>query len=183
MNTCTLVVTGAPLTARCVDLAATLVAGGWETTVVATPSASAWLDAAAIETESGQHPLSEQRAPGQPKRNAPPTAVIVCPATFNTVAKSALGIADSYAHGVICESVGARIPTFFVPMINDKLWNHPALAGHLSRLASAGVQFIDPSNGRPDLAAVPSGTGDALVAAFDPEWVLARLNQHTSPPD
>jgi len=171
------------LTARCAALATALAAGGWETTVVATPSASAWLDADAVEAGTGHRPLSEQRAPGQPKRSAPPTVVIVCPATFNTIAKSALGIADSYAHGVICEAIGARTPTLVVPMINDKLWHHPALAGHLSQLATAGVQFIDPTSGGPDVAAVPSGTGDAVVSGFDPEWVLARLTKHTSQPD
>src|SRR5262245_58695378 len=93
----TLVVGGAPLTARTPDLLGALVGEGWQPVVVATPSASAWLDVDAVTRLVGEPPQDSFRAPDQPKRGVPPAAVVLCPATFNTVNKAAAGAADTYA--------------------------------------------------------------------------------------
>lgn len=181
-NSCTLVVTGAPLTSRCPDVAGTLQEDGWRVNVVATPSAAPWLDADAVEAVTGQLPLSGQRQPTEAKRGGEglPAVVVVCPATFNTIAKAALGIADSYAHGVLCEAIGAGVPVLCVPMINDRLWGHPALAAHLATLSSAGVEFLHLADGGTRLSAVPSGTGGDLVAAFDPDWVVSGVRRRVT---
>ena len=55
--------------------------------VVATPAAMNWIDAQRVEQATGFPVLTEQRQPRQTKRLPPPTQVIVCPATFNTVNK------------------------------------------------------------------------------------------------
>jgi hypothetical protein len=46
-------------------------------------------------------------------------------------------------------------------------------------LAHAGVTLIDPHTGRSRPAAVSSGTGQHLTAAFDPSWLVGAL----PPPD
>lgn len=169
-----LVVCGAPLAARCHDVAARAVEAGWMVRVVATSSAMSWVDAAQVEKVTGFSVLMEQRQPGQAKRFPPPAQVIVCPATFNTVNKLASGIMDTYPTGLLCEALASRTPMTIAPMVNNRLWPHPAWQRNLDMLAAAGVRFVDIHTGhagRP--AAVRSGTGVEIVAAFDPAWVLA----------
>lgn len=169
-----LVVSGAPLAARTPNIARALVDEGWDVSVVATDSAAPWLDEDQIRVVTGQPSRSQQRTPDQPK--APrPAAVVACPATFNTVNKLATGIADSYATSLLCESLGAGVPIVAVPMVNDRLWPHPAWDANLSRLADAGVIFLDVRSGAATLQPVPSGTGDEVVEAFQPSWVVSAL--------
>jgi phosphopantothenoylcysteine synthetase/decarboxylase len=173
VSTCLLVVTGAPLASRCSDIAEALSEAGWQIEVVTTPSAGAWVDEATVSH------LNSALGHGETS-SAEPDVVVVAPATFNTVAKLAAGIADTYAHSRLCEALGQRIPMVLVPMINNKLWGHPALEGHLHTLAEAGVALMDCQTGRPEARAVSSGTGDEVVERFDPSWIVARLLSLTS---
>ena len=171
----TLIVCGAPLADRTPDLIAALQADGLRPNVVGTPSSTAWLDSAALTRLTGEKPRLEYRAPSEAKRAGTPTAVIVCPATFNTVNKAAAGVADTYALGALCEALGSGVPTLVAPMVNDKLWGHPAWAGSLRVLRDAGAVLLDVMTGGPDPAPVPSGTGADVTARFEPAWVTTRL--------
>jgi hypothetical protein len=173
-----LVACGAPLAARVHDVAARAVELGWLVRVVATPSAMSWVDVGQVEKITGFAVLVEQRQPGAPKRFPPPSRVVVCPATFNTVNKLATGIMDTYAAGLLCEALASRIPITLAPMVSTRLWPHPAWQHHLDMLTAAGVTFIDIQTGRagpPE--AVQSGTGGEVIAAFDPTWVLRPPGQ------
>jgi phosphopantothenoylcysteine synthetase/decarboxylase len=93
--------------------------------------------------------------------------------TFNSANKMAAGIMDTAASGVLCDALGAGIPVVAVPMVNDRLWGHPAWASTLRVLADAGVRLVDPQSGRVgEVSPVRSGTGPEIVAEFDPSWVL-----------
>ena len=172
---CTLILTGAPLTERGADCARALVDVGWVVRVVATPAAAPWVDAEAIAAVTGVPPRVEARDPAQPK-SPRPEAVVVAPATFNTVNKLALGIADSYAHSTACEAIGAGARVVVVPMVNALLWGHPALATNLRFLERAGVRLVD-VQGRGTPQAVASGTGPDVVAAFDPSWIVSAVGE------
>jgi phosphopantothenoylcysteine synthetase/decarboxylase len=173
-DTIALVVCGAPLAARCHDVAARAVEAGWIVQVVATSSAMSWVDAARVERVTGCVVISEQRRPEQTKRFPPPAQVIVCPATFNTVNKLAAGIMDNYATGLLCEALASQTPMTLVPTVNNRLWSHPVWQHNLDMLAAAGVRFVNIQTGRAGRpAAVQSGTGGDVIAAFDPAWVLS----------
>lgn len=163
------------MTARTVDVAKALLADGWRPTVIATTAAEAWLDREAIERLLGEPPRVDFRSPEQPKRGGPPAAVVVCPATFNTVNRTAAGINDSYALGVLCEAIGSRVPTLLVPMVNNKLWGHPAWSRSLRELVDAGVELVDIHTGESGASPVVSGSGGDVVARFDPGWLATRL--------
>jgi phosphopantothenoylcysteine synthetase/decarboxylase len=173
---CTLILTGAPLTERGADLASALVEFGWQVRVVATQAALPWVDVDAITRASGVPPRVEARDPSQPK-SPRPDAVVIAPATFNTINKLAAGIADTYAHSTACEAIGAGATVVVVPMVNTLLWGHPALAGSLRFLEAAGVRLVDVQTGKSELQPVASGTGDAVVARFDPAWVTRAIGQ------
>ena len=137
-----LIACGAPLTERVSEVAAVAVAQGWTVGVVATHSAVPWLDTRAIVEACGSSPQTRYRTPGEPKRGPRADAVAVCPATFNTVNKAAWGLSDSYAMGLLCEAIGATTPVVMFPMINDRLWGHPALATSFQVLTAGGCAFL-----------------------------------------
>ena len=129
------------------ELAEPAVARGWTLAVTVTPSAARWF-AAAGELERLQAltdlPVrSEPRMPGQPKPYPMPSAFVFAPATANSVAKLALGIADNQALTAACEALGARVPFVVRPQADASQRAHPAFAGHLKVLREAGVLVSD----------------------------------------
>jgi phosphopantothenoylcysteine synthetase/decarboxylase len=173
---CTLVVCGAPLAARAPEIAGGLVAVGWRVQAVATPSAAGWVDATVLAAAAGQPVRAEHRPVDAPKNRERPAVVVVVPITFNTVGKLACGIADTYAHSALCEALGDRVPILAVPMVNNRLWGHPAWARNLGQLTDAGVRWLnihDGTIGEPK--PVLSGTGDDVVKRFEPGWITSQL--------
>jgi phosphopantothenoylcysteine synthetase/decarboxylase len=173
---CTLVVCGAPLAARAPEIAASLVAAGWRLQVVATPAAASWAEASALAAAAGQPVRAEHRPVDAAKNRERPAAVVVAPITFNTVGKLASGIADTYAHSLLCEALGDGVPILAVPMVNNRLWGHPAWEENVGRLTRAGLRWLsihDGAVGAPQV--VQSGTGGDVVKRFDPEWIVRQL--------
>ncbi|MGW7819912.1 flavoprotein [Streptomyces puniciscabiei] len=132
----------------------------WEVGVIATPVAmSGFFDSEAVRAQTGRPVRSAWRTPADPRPFPPPDAVVVAPATFNTVNKWAAGIADTLALGTLCEAAGLGIPVAVLPCVADALAAHPAYRDSLERLRGMGVRFGDrytgevlPDGGRPDLA-------------------------------
>jgi hypothetical protein len=170
-----LVVCAAPLSRRINDIAAFLKSDGWAISVIGTPSAIGWFDTDQLTATLGERPTFNYRDPGQQKSDFRPDIVAVCPATFNTVNKIAAGIADNYATGFLCESLGAKLPLLLAPMVNEKLAGHFAWADTVGALKKAGARFLDIRTGAPDVAVTPSGTGDQVVRQFQPVWLADAL--------
>ncbi|MGW1287500.1 flavoprotein [Streptomyces sp. NPDC001118] len=125
----------------------------WQVGVIATPVAmGGFFDAAAVEAQTGRPVRSAWRRPADPRPFPPPDAVVVAPATFNTVNKWAAGIADTLALGTLCEAAGAGVPIAVLPCVADALAAHPAYQDSLARLRGMGVRFGAAYNGeaRPD---------------------------------
>jgi len=101
------------------------------------------------------HPVrSAYKLPGEPDVLPPPSALLVAPATFNTINKWAAGISDTLALGLINEALGMQIPVVAVPLIGRTLAVHPAVVTSLATLRQAGVTVLDIS-ARPDPTALP----------------------------
>jgi phosphopantothenoylcysteine synthetase/decarboxylase len=160
MPTLSIVVCGAPLASRTADLRAQAEGQGWDVVVTVTDAAREWWTST---TEGSAHEARH------------PDAVLVCPLTFNTASKWALGISDNRALGLLNEALGSRIPVVAVPMVNDSLWRHPAWASTLQRLQNASVQLVDPATGAREPRPVRSGTGEQVSETFEPTWVLNLL--------
>jgi phosphopantothenoylcysteine synthetase/decarboxylase len=161
------VVCAAPLALRWPEIAAALAEAGFTVSVVLTDNALDW---------DIPKPPPEQADP----RRA--DAWVIAPLTFNTAAKMALGIADTYAHGLLCEAMGTRAGITAVPMINEDLFGHPALADHLRRLREHGIAFFDLQSGADSVDPVLSGTGVDLAGEFDiAPLVQAVLDRPASP--
>ncbi|GAA2251765.1 flavoprotein [Streptomyces indiaensis] len=122
----------------------------WEVGVIATPVAmNGFFDTAAVEALTGRRIRSAWRSPGEPRPFPAPDAVVVAPATFNTVNKWAAGIADTLALGTLCEVAGLGVPIAVLPCVADALAAHPAYRDSLGRLRGMGVRFGEPYAGEP----------------------------------
>ncbi|MCH5671348.1 flavoprotein [Streptomyces gilvus] len=120
----------------------------WEVGVIATPVAmNGFFDTAAVEARTGRPIRSAWRTPGDPRPFPPPDAVVVAPATFNTVNKWAAGLADTLAVATLCESYGLGVPVAVLPCVADALAAHPAYQDSLVRLRGMGVRFGEPYSG------------------------------------
>ncbi|MEV6975174.1 flavoprotein [Kitasatospora sp. NPDC093806] len=118
-------------------------AEGWKVGVIATPNALGLIDQAAIEAQTGYPIRSAWRTPGSPRPLPAADAIAVVSATFNTINKWALGIADTLALGILCEAYGLGIPVAVQPYVNSALAAHPAYAESLARLRTMGVLVGD----------------------------------------
>lgn len=170
------VATGAPLTRRVPDAIPAARERGWQPAVIATSAALSWLDRERLDSLDVPV-LTDQRGPGESKRLPAPDAVILAPATFNTLNKLATGIADSYAMGVLCEALSTNTPIVVVPFVGTRLTGHPAWLASLAVLRYAGATLIDPRDGTVNShQPLESGTGDAVTDGFQWAWPIDQLD-------
>jgi phosphopantothenoylcysteine decarboxylase len=117
-------------------------AGGWDVCVLATPSGRKFTDVAALEQLTGHPVRSEYKNPGEPDVLPPPDAIIVAPATVNTINKWGAGICDTLPLGILVEAIGKRLPIVAMPVTNPEHAAHPAFAENIARLRSWGVTVL-----------------------------------------
>jgi len=139
----------------------------WTVQVIATPSALEFFDAAEIEAQTGTPVRSQYSKPGAP-RSRIPDAIIVAPATFNTINQWALGISDTYALGVLAEQTGMGVPIVVLPFVSDALASRPPFARSVKALRAEGVSIL---LGAGSVQPHPAHGGAAVAGAFP--WRLA----------
>lgn len=71
-----------------------------------------------------------------------PDAVIVAPATYNTITKWALGIADTYVLTRLIEQNGRGVPIVVGPYINVAFAKHPTYEGSIETLRRWGARVV-----------------------------------------
>jgi phosphopantothenoylcysteine synthetase/decarboxylase len=141
---------------------------GWDVCVVATPQAVKFLDVTTLEAMTGHQVRSEYKQPDEPDVLPPPKAMIVAPASFNTMNKWAAGISDTLALGLLTEAIGKRLPVAAVPFTNRAHAAHPAFERSIADLRSWGVRVLY----GPDVYELHEpGTGSQYVSKFP--WHLA----------
>ncbi|MEV7971428.1 flavoprotein [Sphaerisporangium sp. NPDC088356] len=115
---------------------------GWEVCLLTTPMGRRFVDIDALERLTGYPVRSEYKNPGEPDVLPPPDAVIVAPATVNTISKWALAICDTLVLGILVEAIGKRLPTVALPFTNRAHAAHPAFLEHIDKLRSFGVDVL-----------------------------------------
>ncbi|MFG3442260.1 flavoprotein [Nonomuraea sp. NPDC047897] len=114
---------------------------GWTVQIIATPSALDFIDVAELEKQTGRPVRSQYRKPHEPK---PPRAdaIIVAPATYNTINKFAQGIADTYALGLLSEAPGLGIPVVILPFVNTALASRTPFQRSVDQLRAEGIRIL-----------------------------------------
>jgi Flavoprotein len=114
---------------------------GWTVQVVATPAALDFFGPADVEKLTGTPVRSHYRKPGQP-RSPEADAIIVAPATYNTINKWARGISDTYALGILAETTGLGVPTVVLPFVNSALASRAPFQLAVNSLRAEGVRIL-----------------------------------------
>lgn len=142
---------------------------GWSVIVVATPSALAFLDTQALTAQTGTPVRDDYRALGdQGPRASAADAVIVAPATYNTINKLAAGINDSYALNVVAEAIGRNTPVVVLPFVNTALAARAPFQASMAALRTEGVHVL---YGTDQWEPHPPGAGGERIIGYP--WHLA----------
>lgn len=80
--------------------------------------------------------------------------IVIAPATANTIAKLAAGIADNL---LTATALVATCPIMIAPAMHTQMWNHPATQANVATLRERGVRVLEPAEGR--LTGADSGVG------------------------
>jgi len=71
--------------------------------------------------------------------------VVIAPATANTIAKLAVGIADNI---LCCIVLATKAPVVVAPGMNDNMLQNPITQDNLAKLKARGFTIVDPTYGR-----------------------------------
>lgn len=80
--------------------------------------------------------------------------LLIVPATANTIAKFANGVADDFLSSTYLAS---NAPVLIAPAMNTTMWENPATQRNIEQLKKDGVHFVEPVAG--ELACKTVGTG------------------------
>jgi phosphopantothenoylcysteine decarboxylase / phosphopantothenate---cysteine ligase len=131
---------------------------GHDVTVVPTPSALEFVGAPTWAALSGKPVRTDVWSDVQdvPHVRLGQTAdlVVVAPATANTLARAAHGLADDLLTNTL---LTARCPIVFAPAMHTEMWEHPATIANVARLRERGALVIEPAEGR--LTGADTGKG------------------------
>lgn len=92
--------------------------------------------------------------------------VVVAPATANTLARLAHGLADDLV-STLC--LATEAPLLVAPAMNHRMWRHPATQANVAALLARGVRMVGPNDG--PLAEGESGPGRMA----EPAEIVAAL--------
>ena len=160
---------------KAVELVRLATAAGHAVRVIQTPASLRFVGRATFEGVTGAPVLVDEFEP-DPARGAfpgddPPShapishlelvsrcdAFVVAPASANTLAKLAAGLADNL---LTSAALASPAPLVLAPAMNNRMWEHAATRANVDVLQSRGAHLVPPGRGR---------------LASRGEWGLGRL--------
>lgn len=170
---------------KAIELARLATLAGHGIRVMMTPAASSFVGAASFEGIVGAPVLVDEldpdpargAFPGEPVPEHAPIshlalaesaeAVLVAPASANTLAKLAAGICDSM---LTTSFLAARAPKLLAPAMNARMWEAPATRANVEALRDRGVVVLEPGEG------ALASRGEAGVGRLpEPPQILAAV--------
>src|ERR1017187_971215 len=145
---------------KALELVRLATAGGHEVRVVQTPSSRRFVGEASFAALTGSPVLVSEferdpvrgAFPGQePPAHEPLSHLalvanadlyLIAPASANTIAKLANGLADNLLSSC---ALAATCPVVLAPAMNNHMYEHPATAANLRTLSARGVQIVERS--------------------------------------
>ncbi|HHT28679.1 MAG TPA: bifunctional phosphopantothenoylcysteine decarboxylase/phosphopantothenate--cysteine ligase CoaBC [Firmicutes bacterium] len=152
-------VTGGIAVYKAVELLRLLVKAGADVHVAMTPAATEFVQPLTFR-ELSYHPVAVDvfEEPREWKMQhihlAECDLVVIAPATANTLAKLAVGIADN---SVTTTVLATQAPIVVAPAMNSGMWENPITQENIARLRQRGYHVVGPDSGF--LACRTSGAG------------------------
>ena len=155
-------VTGSIAAHKAVDICSVLTKAGADVHVVMTKDAQEFVTLLPFKTLSRNPVITslydeeEGWCPAHIRLADAVDLILVAPATANSIAKLANGLADD-ALGCIVLAANPEAKLLIAPALNGKMWVNPATQANVMKLTERGVRFIGPEEG--DLACGYEGLG------------------------
>ncbi len=153
-------VTGSISVYKAVDLASKLVQAGAVVDVVMTEAATEFVKPISFGSLT-KRPVITEMFPDTTDYNIAHISlsdradlVVICPATANTIAKLANGIADDM---LSCTVLATEAPVIIAPAMNYRMYRNEVTQENVDKLKSRGFVFIGPATGRLASGAVGQG--------------------------
>ncbi|HYI78315.1 MAG TPA: bifunctional phosphopantothenoylcysteine decarboxylase/phosphopantothenate--cysteine ligase CoaBC [Chryseolinea sp.] len=150
-----------------------LVKAGADVKIIMTPSAHDFVTPLTLSTLSKNPVLTslEKEKTGEWNNHVELSlwadAMIIAPATANTIAKIALGLCDNL---LLATYLSARCPVWLAPAMDLDMLQHPSTKSNLEKIKSFGNTLIDPTHGE-----LASGlTGNGRMA--EPEDIFKQID-------
>lgn len=156
------------------DLTRQLRKAGAAVQVAMTTAALQFVGAATFQALSGQPVRSSlwdaqaEAAMGHIELARWPDAIVIAPATANTLAKLAHGLADDLV-STLC--LASSAPILAAPAMNQRMWLHPATQANIALLQSRGLTLVGPACG--EQACGEQGPG----RMSEPAEIVAALHE------
>src|SRR4051794_10599737 len=155
-------ITGGISAYKAVELARLAIKAGHAVRVVQTPTSTRFVGPATFEGITGAPVLTDEfdadpargAFPGDPAPDHAPISHLelvrradcyaIVPASANTIAKLANGLADNL---LTSAALASTAPLVIAPAMNDKMWRHPATQANVETLRLRGATIVPPGEG------------------------------------
>ena len=145
-------VTGSIAAYKATELTSLLTKQGCDVRVVLTADAPRFITAVSFKTLS-RHPVvtdiydeEEGWQPTHIKLADEANLLLIAPATANTIAKLALGLAND-ALSCVALALNPQAKILVAPAMNGRMWLHPATQQNVATLKSRSIEIIGPEEG------------------------------------
>ena len=174
-----LAVTGSISAYKAADLTSQLTKLGHQVKILMTPAATAFITPLTLQVLSKQAVLVEVMTEDDPKQiqhidlGKEADLFLVAPASANTIAKLAIGLADNMVTSTAL-ALPQETKKILAPAMNTKMLEHPATQRNLKLIQDYGYQIIQPRHAT--LACGDQGSG-ALASI---ETILTTIQESLS---
>lgn len=169
-------ITGSIAAYKGADIASKLSQAGAAVNTVLTESATRFISPLTFESITGKKALAGlwENMPGITHITMAENAdiVLIAPATANTIAKLANGIADDM---LSCTVLATRAPVIIAPAMHTAMYENPVTQKNLDRLKELGFIIVEPGEGR--LASGGYGRGrlaETDIITGTVKWVSSK---------
>ena len=171
-------ITGGIAAYKAVGVVRLLVLAGHDVQVVATENALRFVGSPTLEAIS-RHPVHSELYEGVDEVRhvaigQSADLIVIAPATANSIAKLAVGLADDLLGNTVLAS---RAPVVIAPAMHTEMWQNPATVANIETLRSRGIQVVGPASGQ--LTGKDSGPG----RMSEPEDIVAAALAAVTPRD
>lgn len=171
-----LALTGGIAAYKSAELARRFIKAGCDVQVVMTASAQRFIGAQTFQALTGKPVRASlwdeaaEAAMGHIELARWPDAIVIAPATANTLAKITHGLADDLLTTLV---LATDKPVFVAPAMNRLMWAHAATQANMATLRARGVRVIGPGSGEQACGEVgegrvaePEDVANAVLAAL-----------------
>ncbi len=170
-KTIVLGITGGIAAYKATDIASKLTQEGARVEVVMTEAATRFITPLTLRSITGRPVITDLFEPAAEYSlehialAEAADVVLIAPATANTIAHLAVGIADNL---LTCLVLATKTPVILAPAMNDNMFQNPVTQDNLAKLKARGFTVIEPAYGR--LASGKTGQGrlaeiEAIIGA------------------